>query len=880
MSDIEDQNKDPQGNETEKGKENGSWHRTVSLGGMYENWFLDYASYVILERAVPSIFDGLKPVHRRILHAMRDLDDGRYNKVANLIGHTMKYHPHGDAAIGDALVALGQKDLLIDTQGNWGNILTGDSAAAPRYIEARLSEFAKEVVFNPKTTEWTLSYDGRNKEPVALPVKFPLLLAQGVEGIAVGLASKILPHNFNELIDASVNVLKGKDFALYPDFPGGGQVDVSKYNDGVRGGRIRVRSKITKLDRKTLIISEIPYGQNTNSLIDSVLGANEKGKIKIKKIDDNTAENVEIQVHLASGVSPDQTIDALYAFTNCEVSISPNACVIDGDKPRFLGVSDILRHSVWQTKTLLTRELEIRKGELLEKLLMSSLEKIFIENRIYRDIEDAETFEEIIRIIDEGLEPFKKQFYREITRDDIIKLTQIQIKRISKFDSFKADELMKKLNEELKEVEYNLENIVDYTIRFYQHIKKKYGKGRERLSELRDFENIEASMAAVASEKLFLDREGGFAGTGLRKAEYITDCSDIDDLIVFRADGTFMVTKVDEKVYVGKNIIHIDIFKRNDERTIYNMIYRDGLTGPYLAKRFPVKGITRDREYDLTQGKEKSKVFYFSANPNGEAEVVNVKLYPRPRLKKTTLDFDFSELFIRTRSAKGIIVTKRAVRQIKKKEEGISTLGGIDIWLDENVMRLNREEYGRYLGEFKSDDKIITFYGQRWFTFHGYELTTHFEENTDRIEKFDENRIYTLVYWNGEKQQYFVKRFQPEVSEKPQTYLDDHKETKMVYFTSDRCPRIELVFDNEKRRKPKENEIIELENFIDVKSYKAMGNRLSRYEIEEVKVLDPEPCEEDELDEVQEEMQKHPEDEEQQGEEDKRDDQMELNLDS
>ncbi len=881
MADKDKTNDNNQDNQNpEENNQNGTWHKTVSLGGMYENWFLDYASYVILERAVPNMYDGLKPVHRRILHAMRELDDGRYNKVANLIGHTMKYHPHGDAAIGDALVALGQKDLLIDTQGNWGNILTGDSAAAPRYIEARLSEFAKEVVFNPKITEWTLSYDGRNKEPVCLPVKFPLLLAQGVEGIAVGLASKILPHNFNELIDASVNVLKGKDFTLYPDFLGGGMIDVSKYADGARGSRVRVRSKISKEDKKTLVISEIPYGQTTNSVIDSILSANEKGKIKIKKIDDNTAENVEILVHLTSGVSPDQTIDALYAFTNCEVSISPNACVVEGDKPRFVGVSEILEKSVWQTRDLLKQELEIRKGELLERILFSSLEKIFIENRIYRDIEECETFEEIISTIDKGLEPFKKDFYRDITRDDIIKLTEIKIKRISKYDSFKADELLKKLEEELAEVQHNIDNIIDFTIAFYKHIKKKFGKGRERKTEIRDFENIEASMAAVANQKLFLDREGGFAGTGLRKAEYITDCSDIDDIIVFRADGKFLVTKVDEKVYVGKDILHIDVFKKNDERTIYNMVYRDGMNGRYYAKRFPVKGITRDKEYDLTKGKEKSKVIYFTANPNGEAEVISVKLYPRPRMKNTSFEFNFSELSIRSRSANGNILTRYAIRKISKKEEGISTLGGIDIWLDENVMRLNTEEYGRYLGSFKSDDKIVAFFGGKYFNFHGYDLTTHFEEDIDKIEKYDDNKVYTVVYYHGEKQNYFVKRFSLEPSEKPQQYLDDHKKSKVIYFTDEKCPRIELEFDNSNRRKERENEEINLAEFIDVKSFKAMGNRLTRFDIKKIHVLDPLPCE-DEEEKSDEQVSGgneghdiHQEDNEDQGF-----DQMELNLD-
>ena len=825
---------------------NGSWYKAVSLEGMYENWFLDYASYVILERAVPSIYDGLKPVQRRIMHAMSELDDGRFNKVANLIGHTMKYHPHGDAAIGDAMVQLGQKNLLIETQGNWGNVLTGDRAAAPRYIEARLSQFAQEVVFNPKTTDWTLSYDGRNKEPVNLPVKFPLLLAQGVEGIAVGLSSKIMPHNFNELIDASINVLKGKEFTLYPDFLSGGMIDVSRYNDGKRGSRIRVRAKISKLDKKTLAITEIPFSQTTHSVIESILNANEKGKIRIKRIDDNTAEHVEIQVHLHNSVSADQAIDALYAFTNCEVSISPSACVIDKEKPKFLGVSDILHKTVEQTKYLLTRELQIRAGELQEKLLYSSLEKIFIENRIYRDIEECETWEEIIKTIDKGLEPYKDDFYRKITRDDIVKLTQLQIKRISKYDTKKADELMKNLRDDLEKVRYNLEHIIDYTIKWYQRLKKKYGKERQRRTEIRDFENIEASMAAVANQKLYFDPEGGFAGTGLKKAEYITDCSEFDDIIVFRSDGTFQVTRVEEKVHIGKDVIHLDVFKKNDERKVYNVIYRDGLNGRYYVKRFPVTSIKKDRKYDITQGKEKSKIIYFTANPNGEAEVIWVHLYPRPRLKNTSLTFDFSKLPIRSRSAKGNILTKYAIRKINKKEEGVSTLGGMDIWLDKNVMRLNTEEEGMYLGSFEEGDKIITFFRNKYYRLHGYDLTTHFEEDAYRIEKFNEERVYTAVYYHGEKKDYYVKRFVAEPAEKEQAFLDTHKDTKLIYLSTDRCPRIEMVFDNSNRRKPKEKEVIDLAEFIDVKGYKAIGNKLSQYPVKKINILPSRPCEDGE----------------------------------
>jgi topoisomerase-4 subunit A len=856
-------------------KQNGDWHKTQTLQGMYENWFLDYASYVILERAVPNMFDGLKPVQRRILHAMKELDDGRYNKVANLIGHTMKYHPHGDAAIGDALVQLGQKDLLIDTQGNWGNNQTGDSAAAPRYIEARLSAFALDVVFNPKITEWTLSYDGRNQEPLTLPVKFPLLLAQGVEGIAVGLSSKVLPHNFNELIDASIQYLKGKTVALYPDFQSGGLIDVSRYNDGKKGSRVKVRAKISKVDKKTLAITELPFSQTTNSLIESIVAANDKGKIKIKKIDDNTAANVEILLHLPGNTSVDQTIDALYAFTNCEVSISPNAVVIEEDKPRFVGVSEILATNTLRTRNILFKEQEIRKSELLEKILFSSLEKIFIEKRIYRKIETCETWKEILETIDRGLKPYKKDFYREVTTDDLTKLTQIPIKRISKFDSMKADEILIKLEEELKQVQYNMDHIVEFTIDYFKTIRKKYGKGKERKTEIRDFENIEAVVAAVANERLYIDREAGFAGTSLKKAAFVTECSDIDDMIVFRRNGTFEVKKVGQKVFIGEDVIHLSIFKKNDDRTIYNMVYRDGLNGRYYAKRFPVKGITRDREYDLTRGNNGSKIIYFSANPNGEAEVISVNLYPRPRLKKTTFTFDFSELPIRNRSAQGNILTRYAIRKIRKKEDGVSTFDGIDIWLDENVMRLNTDAYGRLLGKFKEDDKILAFFGDNKFCFHSYDLTTHFEEDTTRVEKFDDQKIFTAVYYHGERKAYFVKRFIPEYSEKEQEWLDGHKKTKLVYLTDEKCPVVELVFDNTNRRKPRENETINLWEFIDVKGYKAIGNKLSQYEIKEVKVLDPISCEEAENEEdslVQENEATLPEEQSREPE----DDQMEL----
>ena len=666
-------------------------HKTIHLSGMYKNWFLDYASYVILERAVPDVQDGLKPVQRRILHAMKDLDDGRYNKVANIIGHTMQYHPHGDASIGDALVQLGQKDLLIDTQGNWGNILTGDSSAASRYIEARLSKFALDVVFNPKTTSWKSSYDGRKKEPIALPVKFPLLLAQGGEGIAVGLASKILPHNFIELINGSINILQGKDFDLYPDFPTGGFADVSKYNDGIRGGKVRVRAKIQQHDKRNLVISEVPYGNTTSSLIDSIVAANDKGKIKIKKIDDNTAEHVEILVHLAANVSPDQTIDALYAFTNCEVSISPNICVIDNGRPRFIGAKEVLRISTENTVELLKKELEIRRDELLEQWHFSSLEKIFIEKRIYRKIEECETWEAVIQTIDKGLKPYKKLFNREIIKDDIVRLTEIKIKRISKYNSFKADEIIEQIELEIDEVNNHLAHLVDYAINYYRQIRKKYGKGKERKTEIRSFDTIEATRVAAATQRLYVNREEGFAGTSLRRDEFVCECSDIDDIIVFRSNGTYLVTKVSAKTFIGHNILHIDVFKRNDDRTIYNAIYRDGRRGAVRVKRFAVTGITRDKEYDLTKGTDGSRVLYFTVNPNGEAEVVKVFLSPKPKLKKLSFEFDFSELDIKGRGAQGNILSKKAVKKIVKREEGVSTLGARDIWFDDTVKRLNTE---------------------------------------------------------------------------------------------------------------------------------------------------------------------------------------------
>ncbi|HYX07489.1 MAG TPA: DNA gyrase/topoisomerase IV subunit A [Bacteroidales bacterium] len=816
--------------------------KMINLSGMYQDWFLDYASYVILERAVPNLDDGLKPVQRRILHAMKRLDDGRYNKVANIIGHTMQFHPHGDASIGDALVQLGQKDLLIDTQGNWGNNLTGDSAAAPRYIEARLSKFALDVVFNPKTTEWKLSYDGRNKEPVTLPVKFPLLLAQGVEGIAVGLASKILPHNFNELIDASIAYLKGESFELYPDFPSGGFADFSRYNDGLRGGVVRVRSKITKLDKKTLIISEIPYGKTTVSVIDSIIKANEKGKIKIRKIDDNTAEHVEIQVHLGPGVSPDKTIDALYAFTDCEVPISPNCCVIENDTPRFLGVSELLKLSSDKTLSLLQLELQIKLNELQEQWHMSSLEKIFIENRIYRDIEECETWEAVIEAIDKGLDPFKKLLLREVTQEDIIKLTEIKIKRISKFDTKKADELIKGIEKEIKEVKYNLDHIVDFTITYFEGIKKKHGKGRERHTEIRSFEMIEATKVVVANEKLYVNRQEGFIGTSLKKDEYVCDCSDIDDIIIFRSDGTYLITKVSEKSFVGKDIIHVAVFKRNDSRTIYNIVYRDGKNGNIMMKRTAVKGITRDKEYNITKGTPDSKILYFSANPNGEAEVIKVYLKPRPRLKNIVLEIDFGDLVIKGRNSMGNILTKYAIHKIVLKEKGASTLGGRKIWFDEDVLRLNADKRGRYLGEFHGNDKLLVVTKSGTYRLTSYDLSNHFENDLLILEKYDSNKVFTVVYYDADQKYYYIKRFNPEPGEKPVSFTGDNPESKLKLITSVKYPRIELSYGG--RNQHRSNDIIDVDEFIAVKGSKARGKRLTTFEIDEIKEIEPAQAEE------------------------------------
>jgi len=829
-------------------------HRTIKISGLYENWFLDYASYVILERAVPEVLDGLKPVQRRILHSMKQLDDGRFNKVANIIGHTMQYHPHGDASIGDALVQLGQKDLLIETQGNWGNILTGDSAAAPRYIEARLSKFALEVVFNPKTTTWKLSYDGRNKEPVMLPVKFPLLLAQGVEGIAVGLSSKILPHNFIELIDASINILEEKEFEIYPDFPTGGLIDVSKYNDGGRGGKVRIRAKIKKIDNKTLVINELPFGVTTSSLIDSIILANDKKKIKIRKIDDNTAAEAEIMVHLIPGTSPDQTIDALYAFTLCEVPVSPNACVIRKGRPYFLDVKEILRTSTRSTVDLIRRELEIRQDELQEQWHYSSLEKIFIENKIYRKIEVCETWEEVISTIDKGLQPYKKRLPREVTTDDILRLTEIKIKRISKFDSKKADEQIKAIEDELEEVKNHLGHLIEYVINYFRQIKKKYSQGKDRRTEIRNFDTIEAAAVAAASQRFYFNRSEGFAGTSLKKDEFISECSELDDIILFRADGTFLVRKVESKFFVGKDVVHIAVFKKNDDRTIYNMVYRDGKKGVYYVKRFAVVGITRDKDYDLTRGSQGSRVVYFSANPNGEAEMLKVFLRPQPRMKKTSFEFDFSSITIKGRTSQGNILTKHPIKQIVKREGGVSTLGARDLWYDESVQRLNAEERGIHLGAFEGDDRIMTIQKSGTIKLYNFDLSTHFDEDMTHIMKHDPRKIVSLIYLDGNTQSLYLKRFNVEAGEKVINMLNDNKESRLEDISLDWLPMLEISFQEKNGRK-RENLIIDVNEFIGIKSYRAKGKRLSEHPVESVRWLEPlpyEPPEEPAIEEMQE----------------------------
>nr|WP_239057050.1 DNA gyrase/topoisomerase IV subunit A [Paludibacter sp. 221] len=812
---------------------------THHLSGMYQNWFLDYASYVILERAVPDIYDGLKPVQRRILHSMREKEDGRYNKVANLVGHTMQYHPHGDASIGDALVQLGQKDLLIDTQGNWGNILTGDGAAAPRYIEARLTKFALETVFNPKTTEWKLSYDGRNKEPITLPIKFPLLLVQGVEGIAVGLNSKILPHNFNEVIDACVAYLNDEEFELYPDFQTGGSIDVSRYNDGERGGAVKIRSKISKLDNKTLVISEIPYGTNTSKVIESIIRASEKGKIKIRKVDDNTAANVEILVHLAPGTSSDKTIDALYAFTDCEISISPNCCVIHDNKPRFLGISEMLRTNTDHTKDLLKQELEIQKAELQEQFFFISLEKIFIENRIYKDkeFEESDSQDLVVAHIDKRLEPFKKDFIRELTTDDILKLLEIRMKRITKFDSDKANDTLISIQNKIEEINYNLEHLVEYTIKWFEGLKSKYGSNYPRKTEIRNFESIEATKVIEATEKLYVNYDEGFIGTGLKKDIFVCNCSEIDDVIVFFKDGKYKIVKVSDKVFVGKDILFVNVFKKNDKRTIYNVVYRDGKAGPYYIKRFAVTGVSRDKEYDLTQGKPGTKVMYFSENPNGEAEVIRIVLKPKPRLIKLNLEKDFSDIAIKGRQSMGNILTKNDVQKITLKQKGGSTLGGRKVWFDPDVLRLNYDGRGDYLGEFQSDDSILVVSMNGTFYTTNFDLTNHFEKDILAIEKFDANKVWSVAFYDAEQKFYYLKRFQFEPSQKPASFIGETPNSRIASISNADYPRFEVLFGgSDEHRGTLE---VDAESFIGVKSFKARGKRLTTFNVKNIKELEP-----------------------------------------
>ena len=820
-------------------------HELISIDGLYENWFLDYASYVILERAVPRIEDGLKPVQRRIAHSLKEMDDGRFNKVANVIGNTMQYHPHGDAAIGEAIVNIGQKDLLLDTQGNWGDVRTGDGAAAPRYIEARPSKFALDVVYNPQTTEWQLSYDGRKKEPVTLPVKFPLLLAQGVEGIAVGLSTKILPHNFCELIKASIDILKGKNAKIYPDFLTGGIADFSEYDQGYRGGKIKVRAKIEIIDKKALAIKEIPFGTTTTSLMESIVKASEKGKIKVKQVVDNTARDVEIMVHLQPGLSPEIAIDALYAFTDCEVSISPNACVIVEDKPQFMKVNDILKYNTQHTVKLLKQELEIRRGELMEKILFSSLEKIFIEKRIYRLIEECETFEEVISTTDKGLKPYKKQFYREITRDDILRLLEIRIKRISKYDSFKADELLKDLEKELKETIHHLKHLTDYAVAYYQNLLDKYGKGRERKTEIRSFQSVTATEVIANSQKLFVNKADGFIGWGLKRdeREEVCDCSELDDIIAIRKDGKAVVRRISEKVFMGKDILHVAVWKKGDERMVYNMIYSDGTSGKSFAKRFAMPAIIRDKEYNLDQGNPNSKVQYLSANPNGEAEVVEVKLSQSSTARKKIFDFDFSELEIKGRGARGNTITKYPVRKVDFKEAMGSTLSGLDLWFDEASGRLNKDKRGKHVGKFDGDDQLLAITKGGAYKITSYDLNNRFEpEKTILIEKFNPKKAISAVYIDGESKQYFVKRFKIETNtnDKEFGFISEGIGSRLEFVTTSETPEVEVEVVKGKG-KDKETEVVNLEDIIDVKGWKALGNRLSQHKVTKVRpVEDPE----------------------------------------
>ena len=835
--------------ESEGGSEGHSDYKPVNrfdaaavhhLSGMYQNWFLDYASYVILERAVPHLGDGLKPVQRRILHSMKRMDDGRYNKVANIVGHTMQFHPHGDASIGDALVQMGQKDLLIDTQGNWGNILTGSSAAAPRYIEARLSKFALDTVFNPKTTEWKMSYDGRNKEPITLPVKFPLLLAQGAEGIAVGLSSKILPHNFCEICDAAIAYLHDQPFQLYPDFPTAGSIDVSKYNDGQRGGVLKVRAKIEKIDQKTLVIREIPFSKTSETLQDSIVKAIEKGKIKARKVEDLTAANVEIQVHLAPGVSSDKTIDALYAFTDCEINISPNCCVIEDNKPQFLTVSDVLRHSTDRTKDLIRQELEIRKNELLEQLHFLSLEKIFIEERIYKDkkFEQAPNVDAVCEHIDERLTPYYPTLIREVTKDDILKLLEIKMQRILKFNKDKADEFMARLKAEIEEIDRDLANLTEVTANWFQFLKDKYGKDHPRLTEIRNFDTIEASKVAEANQKLYINRADGFIGTGLKKDEFVCNCSDLDDVIIFYKDGKYKIVRIAEKLFVGKNVLYLNVFKKNDSRTIYNVVYRDGRKGPYFIKRFNVTSMTRDKEYDLTQGTEGSRVMYFTANPNGEAEIIKVTLDPNPKLKKIFIEKDFSEVIIKGRASKGNLLTKNTIHRIGLKSHGHSTLGGRKVWYDPDVHRLNYDEHGTLLGEFFDGDQILVVLDNGDYYLTNFDDSNHFEPNILRIEKYEADKVWTAILYDADNQGYpYLKRFLMDASKKKQNWLSENPSSQLILLTDTPYPRIQITYGGADAFRGQEE--IDAEQFITVKGYKAKGKRLTTFALEAVTELEP-----------------------------------------
>lgn len=844
MEENDDLNEDINENLSEENTTNSdSSDALTRVSGMYKDWFLDYASYVILERAVPAIEDGFKPVQRRIMHSLKELDDGRYNKVANVVGHTMQYHPHGDASIADAMVQIGQKDLLIDTQGNWGNILTGDRAAASRYIEARLSKFALEVVFSPKITEWQSSYDGRKKEPVNLPVKFPLLLAQGAEGIAVGLSTKVLSHNFIELIDASIKHLKGQRFKIYPDFPTAGIIDVSNYNDGLRGGKIRVRAKIAQIDKNTLVINEIPYGTNTGSLIDSILKANDKGKIKVKKIEDNTAADVEILIHLPSGISPDKTIDALYAFTACESSISPLGCIIEDNKPLFIGVTEMLKRSTDSTVELLKMELELQLSELEEQWHFASLERIFIENRIYRDIEDEETWEGVISAIDKGLAPFTKHLKRAVTEDDITRLTEIRIKRISKFDLDKAQQYLETLQERIAEVKNHLANLIEFAINYFKNLKETYGKDRGRLTEIRVFDDIEATKVAIRNTKLYVNRDEGFVGTSLKKDEYVTDCSDIDDIIVITNEGKMMVSKVDSKIFVGKGIIHVAVFKKKDKRTTYNLVYKDGKGGPTYIKRFNVTSITRDRIYDLTTGKSGSQVLYFSANPNGEAEVITVLLRQVGSIKKLKWDIDFSDVIIKGRASKGNIVTKYSVKRIELKEKGVSTLKPRKIWFDDVVRRLNVDGRGELLGEFKGDDLLLVINQKGVAKTFLPVLTSHFDDDMIVLEKWIPEKPISAIYWEGEKERFYVKRFFIENENKEELFISDHPKSYLELVSTDWRPLVEIEFPKPRGKEAKDNESIDIENFISIKGIKALGNQLITEKVKNINLLDPLPFE-------------------------------------